>query len=368
MNKGFPDPQPLILIPGTSEFRFPTSASGVVSLNAGESVELFCSSALKNNATCQSNGQFLINGQSQNFSTYVCPKLPVSSVRRTGSTCYGGNPIVEIGFDLGDGRFPKIVTICHDEVNEANIWALNRLTPANNEWQHSFPRPNFQTPPEFFGGKNVDGLYTKNNQRAIFGQILGSQELANELVQLTGDVYLARGHMAAKADYIFGSHMDATFWFVNTAPQWQIFNGYNWERVESGVRELADARDYYLDVYTGTYGVMSVPDVNGVHRELYLYFDSNGNGLIPVPKIYYKVIIDEITELGIVIVGVNNPHTTETEIRESYTFCNDIADQVDWIDWNIHSVYNGYMYACEVSEFADSIGQLPPLTVTGILV
>lgn len=334
-------------------------------MNTGDIIELFCTSSTF--ATCQSNGQFLIDAVVQDFVTFTCAKLPTHSVRSTGRSCYGGATILEVGFDLGDGRFASIMETCHDNIIETNHWVHHLISPANAGFQTGFPRPSFKTG-GFFNSKNVDNLYTKNNQRAVFGSILGSSEIALELVHETGDTYLARGHQAAKADYIFGSQQDGTFYFVNAAPQWQSFNAYNWERVENSVKTMSADRGISLDVYTGTYGVVSFPDINGVPRELYLD-TSSGSGQIPVPKIFYKILIEEVTGNGIAIIGVNNVHATLAEIQESYIFCNDIAAGINWINWDIHNIARGYMYACEVNEFAAVVGHLPSEVIaSGILI
>lgn len=45
----------------------------------------------------------------------------------------------------------------------------------------------------------------------------------------------------------------ATFWYTNAAPQWQTFNGNNWNSLENDARSLAARLGKDLDVYTGTY-------------------------------------------------------------------------------------------------------------------
>ena len=78
-------------------------------------------------------------------------------------------------------------------------------------------------------------------------------------------MYLARGHLAPNADFLTYawqveqhlplptpacqhlhtalssafSGQDATFTFIDVAPQWQSFNAGNWLDLENGVRDLA---------------------------------------------------------------------------------------------------------------------------------
>jgi DNA/RNA endonuclease G (NUC1) len=105
-------------------------------------------------------------------------------------------------------------------------------------------------------------------------------QLGNQYINATH--VLTKGHHSARADFVYGSQQRAAFHFVNVSPQWQTFNGGNWEALESSVRAYADKNKLDLVVYTGTYGVATLPNVNGTETELYLYVDGNNNKAIPV--------------------------------------------------------------------------------------
>uniref|UniRef100_A0A1B0D5G0 DNA/RNA non-specific endonuclease domain-containing protein n=1 Tax=Phlebotomus papatasi TaxID=29031 RepID=A0A1B0D5G0_PHLPP len=291
---------------------------------------------------------------------------PYHTARKSGRTCANGEAIeIEVGF-LVRGRFLELFRICHDEFSERTHYVVHSMHPGNDGYQRSFPRPSWLSS-GFFNGKNVDRLYTNVNQKAMVAQILGSDELAEKFIQpVDTEIYLARGHLAAKVDFIYGAQQRATFWLMNVAPQWQKFNGGNWERVESSVRRMVSARNTQLEIYTGTYGIMTLPDMNGENHEIFLHFDENNNGQIPVPKLYYRVLYERSTRRGIVIVGVNNIHITVDEmIDQNYILCEDVADKIDWINWDRFNVNVGYSYACDYSEFASIVGHLPHLEVDG---
>ena len=57
---------------------------------------------------------------------------------------------------------------------------------------------------------------------------------------LGGDLYIARGHLAPNADFMNYAWQDATFTYIDVAPQWASFNGGNWLDVENGIRYLAE--------------------------------------------------------------------------------------------------------------------------------
>jgi len=185
----------------------------------------------------------------------------------------------------------------------------------------------------------------------------------------TPAVYLARGHLSAKTDFVFGAAQQASFFFVNAAPQWQTFNGGNWERIEDSVRKFVADENITADCYTGIWGVTTLPDVDGIERELYLDFDENNNGLIPVPKLYYRVIIDRLSRKGIVLLGVNNPHVNLEQIENEYIICKDIGEQLSWVSWTKEDLKRGYSYACTVEDFTSVVKDLPldDLQVDGVL-
>lgn len=51
--------------------------------------------------------------------------------------------------------------------------------------------------------------------------------------------YLSRGHLSPDGDFLLGAWQDLTYFYVNTAPQWQSINGGNWMQVETMVRRFA---------------------------------------------------------------------------------------------------------------------------------
>lgn len=358
--------------PDKNEFHYPLDKNKVINLKEKETIELFCSATKKTTATCGSDGEFMINSESNKLKTYKCDE-PVKSVIRkvTDKKCNTDKTLLEGGFDLGNDKFIKLFEICHDGDKESNLWVNHQITPANFGFQSNVASINFDTPPGLYNARDVNSDYKKDNQLQTFTKLLGSEKLAEDFYQESKNLFLSRGHLAAKTDFIFGSQQLATFWVANIAPQWQSFNGGNWEKVEVGVRKLAADRDLNLNIYTGTYGVMKTLDSSEPPElvELYLYIYANNKTSIPVPQIYYKVIIDTKSNDGVVIVGVNNPFIDEAEIKKSYMFCDDVADKIKWIEWEVHNIEKGYMYACEVGSFTKEVTELPDLTtVKGLLV
>jgi len=231
-------------------------------------------------------------------------------------------------------------------------------------FQKDFKRPVY-VQDSFYPGMSVDNLYTKIKQRDTISRLLGSTLLGDQYIHATSDYFLSRGHLSAKADYVYGSQHRATFHFVNVSPQWQTFNGGNWEALESSVRAYADKKKLDLVVYTGTYGVATLPNVNGIETELYLYVDSNNNKAFPLPKFYWKAVYDPKRQAGVVFVGINNPYVSDPQ--GDYLICTDVCSKISWVTWDQKNFEKGYSYCCEVDDIRSTVKTLPLFPVSGLL-
>jgi hypothetical protein len=379
INNDLPEPQPLVLIPGGSldghGFYLPEDADGLVTLATGQTMLLACpgnTNGFNNTnlglrtalATCDSGTTFYVNSVSYNFSNFACGSYPFHTARYSGSTCYNGTKRhIEVGFEV-ESDFYKLLDICFDDVLYTTLYVKATIVSGIGGYQSGFPRPSF-IQDSFFPGLSVDNLYTQITQRETISGLLGSTQLGDQYIRPDTDYYLARGHYAAKADFVYGSQHRATFHFVNVSPQWQIFNGGNWEALESSVRAYADKRKLDFVVYTGTYGVATLPNVNGTATELYLYVDANNNKAIPVPKFYWKSVYDPKSQAGVVFVGINNPYVSD--LQGDYLICKDVCSKISWVNWDQKNIKRGYSYCCEVDDFRSTVKFLPQFAVTGLL-
>lgn len=369
----------------------PTSADGIVRIAPGQRVELVCSAAFAAPfaaggarsllATCLGRNLSAVGDRHDGvaLNTVRCSAHARHVDRRHAShsmakarSCGGGGigaTLVELGFHVPHERFVRLMEVCHDERTHSTLWVRHRLTPATAGFQRAFPRPGF-IKGSFYGPLNVNNMYTGQTQRQTMARLLGARRVA-ELWDNSRNFFLARGHLAAKTDYIYGTEQRGTFFFVNAAPQWQSFNAGNWERIEFGVKQYVAQRKINALVYTGTFGRLRLADERGVERELWLGVDGQtGRGLqIAVPQFFYKVVIDERTGRGIVFVGLNNPHASEADARAGrFDVCRDFGDRVSYVQWNRKSMARGYAYACDVNDFVRVVRDLPlGVQATGLL-
>nr|WBB44925.1 northern shrimp nuclease [Chrysogorgia stellata] len=316
-------------------------------------------------AKCDSGSSFQVDKQLMNFSNLGCEDEIKPEIRE-GDECQGTAVTEIIGWDL-DPSYRQQISLCFNSSAASTLRAHHVINgSAIDAKQSTTKRPNFHT-----GGLytfSMEKAYKQKNQVQQLIRLLGSEEQAHKFIDddPEGDDYLSKGHLAAYADFAYNSWEDATCYYVNTAPQWQAFNTYNWADLEGDIRELAVALERDLHVYTGTHEVLELPDVNGNLVEIYLHTEGGVN-MLPAPRYFWKVIYDPSTAAGVAAVGVNNPYLTTEEVESHFLLCSDICSDLTWLTHTMTSPDHGYIYCCPVDDLANVIQEIPDLDVKSIL-
>lgn len=113
--------------------------------------------------------------------------------------------------------------------------------------------------------------------------------------------------------------------------------------------------------------MMSLNDYFGNAKNIHLYVNG-ADRKIPVPKLYYRVLINRVDSSGIVLIGVNNPHLTLDEIKKDYIICTDVSEKIDYINWQKDDIKRGFSYACEVNEFLKAVPHFDEIDVKSLLI
>ena len=87
----------------------------------------------------------------------------------------------------------------------------------------------------------LHGDYTTNDQGNL-----------NINFNIERNQFCARGHLTPNADFSDGMERARTYVTTNIAPQWQLFNGGNWQILETIIRGYATFTNNHLFVITGT--------------------------------------------------------------------------------------------------------------------
>lgn len=198
-------PQPLYIRPGTSEFFHPSDRSGMLTMEKSQQIELFCTNGFSHphqlerhlvSISCVRGSKFHLNGRTYNLNEFTCRKYPLHTAQRRPQRCFNDGILVDIGFRV-EQRFLTVMTVCHDPSTEQTYYSQYQLTPANVAAQQGFNRPKF-VKGEFFPAKDINFLYSRNQQREAISEIVKSEAWASKLVEGKGDVFLSRGKVLSK--------------------------------------------------------------------------------------------------------------------------------------------------------------------------
>ncbi|XP_049307976.1 uncharacterized protein LOC105226713 isoform X1 [Bactrocera dorsalis] len=347
MPRDAPQPTPIIL---TRDGLFrPTS--DVTTIREFDSITLLCTG--RNNTVlalnkeivpleCR-NGKFLFMGRPFALKDMKCKSVPTSQLWQNGTSCAAGNGVFyEVGVSSKTTWHP-IFKICFNQRDQRTVYSRNLI---NGYMQNVRAKRNCR--PSSFKregmSNNPDRLYQKENQRTRFEALFGANQNF-----ISGVSFLARGHIAPFADFIFCYEQFATFYYANVAPEWQVVNAGNWVRVENAVRKIASSKQSDVLVFTGTLGVLQLRNPL-TSRDTSIYLGVNQT--IAVPKWFYKVVMHRSFAYDIVFITLNNPFARNA-VREE--FCNNICSRVCYqhkLDCSkFQDTNKGYTFCCELKDF-----------------
>lgn len=312
---------------------------------------------------CLAGLQFEIEKELVNVTRLNCTQYVTHFASETGGTCGGNYTEIEIKFDVP--QFPSHLMSCFDHNSKNVLYTYYNLT-AHISGQTSLSRESdFQEGTFFNLTLAVNILYMKQTQARTINRLLGLSNTNPKYVnQSSGNFYLARGHLTANRDFVYDPQQRSTFYYINAAPQWQCFNNGNWKILEENLRDFASKQKLDLIVYTGTYGISTLPhEETGEETELYLYVVNGTGAGIAVPKFFWKFVYEPKEKKGAVFVGTNNPYKSERE-----EICRDVSDSIKWLSWKKDNQIAGYSYACDVDDFRKVVPYLPEYEINGLLI
>jgi hypothetical protein len=327
---------------------------------------LIATNAQFNSGKCATAGTNLqIGTQNLGYGSLGCNAVVKETIKETG-TCSTIGTKIEIGWQVNSAYINQL-TVCHVQSNDNTLYAVHTIYGANAAADDKDnARPSFRKG-NYFVGVDVETAYSQDGQLVTVSDIVGSSTLGAQYIDTTKSYYFARGHLAPDGDFIDAGSQDATYYYINAAPQWQSFNNGNWKALEFGTRDLAISRVIDVVVYTGTFETLTLADVNGVQKPIYLATDGNNNNVLPAPKYYWKVVHDPASNKATAFIGINNPHLTS--VTGADVFCTDVCSQVGWMSWsNRFDIPKGYMFCCTAAGLHNVVAHAPNLGSIGLLV
>lgn len=369
LNSDFGNPSPVYI--KNNQFLIP-NLTDRVSLRSGEFMVVACPGSRNHivlgnetgngrqfdvlDAKCVEKTSFLLGGWRGEFRNVTCKTQPWTTVYDTKKSCHLNSKLYRIGYEI-QKAFYSLYEACFDLSEMKTHYVTHVLTPFTT--LQSYRRTQFLDG-GVFDNVPISKLYLKRNQMEIMERILGtnSTELYNKRQALT------RGHLAPRADFPLRAQMRATFQYINTAPQWRTINSGDWGALESALRKKVVQLGHSVTVYTGTHGVLALPNRDGALQSIYLHFDENNNGVVPVPMYFYKVVYDPTARTAVAFVTINSAFYNKTTTDE-LQFCSDICDsnpQYSWLTWRSRD--GAHSFCCDYTEFANEV-KLVKLDVRG---
>ncbi|KAK7074799.1 hypothetical protein SK128_018969 [Halocaridina rubra] len=352
-----------VLRDGIRILHFPSNG-GVWLSCPGDKNSLFLNSRTRTYITCSGNHLYY-GKQRVMWPQLGCKDKPKPSLDRFEESCGASKEgrMYAVHWPIRRGVDIRQIDICFDEMRETALFTYHQINGNHTDAKiiessrPSFKRTNMIT-------INANRVYTIKAQKALFTQLLHSGR------HLTGERehYLARGHLTPDSDFVLAPEQDATYYYANVVPQWQAVNNGNWKSLEYSVREVAERRRSILNVWTGTHGVLKLPDSRNRFVDLFL-----GSGVrrtvIPVPAFMWKVIHDPVRNDAIAIVLVNDVggygQSDGLSLQEEP--CLDMCHLILWVDWDVTDYNSGRTFCCHIENLKNTIHNVPDLGDVRIL-
>lgn len=181
-------------------------------------------------AVCTANNKLQLqsNGLEYSYSQLGCASRNREVLVETGTCANGAGTVITFGWQAGEDFIP-LYESCHDKVQALNYFTINYIVGRSADADDkNHDRPSFSQG-GYYPGLDVNNLYSTATQTATIAEIVGSSALAGQYINQGANLFFSRGHMAPDGDFIDWSSQDASYYFMNVAPQWQTFNGGNWK-------------------------------------------------------------------------------------------------------------------------------------------
>ncbi|XP_037955035.1 uncharacterized protein LOC119684949 isoform X2 [Teleopsis dalmanni] len=366
MPTDIPNPEPVYVISTiakpTPELLWPTGQ--VTTLPIGSSLTVFCAGSgnqlvdlaqQKLTLTCQSGNVFYSTEKSQSYtlSQLRCTSIPTSDLLLTTTPCSNNQGVVyKAGFTLDSNNFLHLFTICYDSNTEQTLYSRSIINGATQNYKiNESTRRAFRANGMRFTTTATNNFYTTNNQISRFENYFGVNQ-----AYITSSSFLARGHLAPDADFVFGYEQLATYFYTNCAPEFQVINAGNWIRVENQARSLATQFGSDLLTFTSTLGILQLPTTANVLTSIYL----DDGSYIEAPKWYYKILMHPDLDTSLVMITLNNPFAAVTDVVE---FCTNVCDLYGINSSFYTDITRGYTFCCTLSDFQNSVSGLPTFDI-----
>ena len=265
--------------------------------------------------------------------------------------------LAHVGFRKG-AEFQREISVCFDREGEQSHYANHSIEGrdlSKKREDDTSDRPSdFDDDFGLFNKSSPGDAFKLDAQRETLKSLLGAKEARRVFKKSSS--FLARGHLAPDADFPDEEGRDATYTFLNVAPQWQNFNNGDWKSVEGAVREYANKSKHRVEVFTGTQGQLALRSKKGGNAKLYLT-KRGGKAYMTVPENFWKILHDPEEKKAIVFVGLNVPKSQKNFTADA--LCPDRCQSAGWSFGERRNSSSTALYCCSYKDFANSVPWLP---------
>ncbi|XP_066149550.1 uncharacterized protein [Euwallacea fornicatus] len=368
-NKATERYQPIPLFNSSSDYQLAVPYQGTIRLAAGQNISLLCAgnrnyvrqtNANISTVTCIEGDVVKLFRNVYKFEEIQCKNAVRGEVRNTKTKCgtHAQEGVVfRIGYPPSRTDWLTLISICYIPENGNTLYTRHVIHGKEIKYASKTSyRPFFSTAGEMF---NITSsvAYKQAYQKSTFSSILGSSVLASRYINRK--YFLAKGHLSPDADFLLATEQYSTYYYINVAPQWQIINTANWKSVEFTMRNMATYYGY-LEVITGTHGILTYNDSDNIPQPISL----GTNGILPVPKYFWKIAYEPKTRRAIVFIVLNDPHTKDATPD---VFCQDTCLEHGFLKNAWKNASSGYVFCCSVSDFKKEVKSSPELEVSAVL-
>ena len=307
---------------------------------------------------CLCDQTFRIRDQSYHFNDLDCEYYIESTVKSNRKVV--GQNKYQIGFevDKSEENFVNLIDVYYEEEFKVTTYVKSEISKFIAGGQDTnVPEPYYSNKCCFPKKKTWLDFINEWVQNESF-----RIQLPSTLPYVSEDNYVRPGtdyvfiytFLTPRQSMVYSAAAIATYSKLNIESQWKAVN-HNWRCIENHVNEMAKVLKKNLVVYTGGYNILKNADkADGIRRDMYLYAHKEGEIIkreVPLPRYFYKMVIDFTTDSGVVFVTVNNPYKPESERQictDAYTSVEDFSMPANW---EPNNRLRGYSYMCKVDDF-----------------
>ena len=181
-----------------------------------------------NAAYCSTNSTLIVNELELTYSQLGCANQNKEILKEDGTCADGRGTLVRVGWQIGTD-FSPLYDMCHDKSTTANYFSTHHIIGRSVDADDKAnTRPSFRQA-GYYPGLDVNAAFGQAQQNKTITRTVGSEILTAKYFNQKKNFFLARGHLAPDGDFIDAASQDASYYYLDMAPQWQSFNGGNWK-------------------------------------------------------------------------------------------------------------------------------------------